>query len=100
MSQDNNFILNKNQIEVFRVVHSQLILDGLAELELNRDVEKEVIGNAKKNFDLMITNAQKILTEMGINDEIRKEILAEENEEKLLSKKGKIITNQKNARRK
>jgi hypothetical protein len=48
----------------------------------------------------MITNAQKILTEMGINDEIRKEILAEENEEKLLSKKGKIITKQKNARRK
>ena len=82
IKQSNKFILTPEQIDVIRVVHNQLIMDGLVEVGLTRQIEDDILKNSEKNFDMMIKQAQKILTEMGIMDQIREEIKLEEKEEK------------------
>jgi len=78
MKKINKFILTKDQIEIIKRVHRQIIMDGLVELGLKREVETEIIENAERNFELMILDAQKILTEIGVMDEVREEILLED----------------------
>ena len=97
MNKENVYILNKDQIEVLGYVHERIILDGLMELELEHAVEKEIVSNAKKNFNKMIETAQKILTGHGANNEIRLEIQAEALEEKRLKEleKQKDLNNKK-----
>lgn len=86
MKKLNKFILTKEQIDVVRTMHNQLIMDGLVEVGLTRDVENEILKNADHNFDLMIKQAQRVLTEMGVMNQIREEILQEEKEETLVTK--------------
>lgn len=102
MKKTNNYTLTDNQIKAIRIVHSQLILDGLADLGLDLAVEREIISNGNKNFDLMITNVQMVLAEDGINEEIRKEIQEEDerikiSEEKKMARKA-IKKNKKNGK--
>jgi hypothetical protein len=81
MKKPNRFILTKEQIDVVRTMHNQLIMDGLAEVGLTRQVENDILENADHNFDLMMKQAQKVLTEMGVMEQIREEIMLEEKQE-------------------
>ena len=81
MKTVNKYILTKEQIDVVRTMHNQLIMDGLAEVGLSREVENDILKNADHNFDLMIEQAQSVLTEMGVMNQIREEILLEEKQE-------------------
>jgi len=87
MKKINNYILTKDQISVVKRIHTQIIMDGLVELELGRKVENEILENSEQNFEKMIEQAQRVLTEMGVMNEIREEILLEEKEEKKAKKR-------------
>ena len=85
MIQENKYILNKNQVDTLKTVYKQIILDGLSEVGLTKDVEKEILENSDSNFTNLIKDTQKILTEIGVMEEIRLELKAEEEAEKAIA---------------
>jgi len=87
----NKYILTKVQIDVIKKVYRQLILDGLSDVGLDMKIEKEIIDNSNKNLDMIIEDAQKILTEEGVLNEIRLEMLEDIKNEKKAAPKKKVI---------
>jgi len=81
-----NLALTEKQINALVKIHKQIILNNLSELDLSKDIEKQIIEESNTNFNNFLNLTQKLLKEESDMDQIRLELQEDIKKEKLIKK--------------
>lgn len=72
--KENKYILNDDQIMVLKFMHIRIISEGLEKMDLTKKEIDSFLISATETFDILIKDAQGVLTEIGGIEEIRKQL--------------------------